>query len=111
MDYIKSDKTEVCFGLDCKELTMIDIIAELEHKVNELLGKLDEYKNELNVIREEVEGKNNYIHEIEQDNGNLHNELEALRNSSQEKDHRINEGVDKLRGIMDRVNNKLENNG
>ncbi len=89
---------------------MIDIIAELEHKVNELLGKLEEYKTELNTLREEVDGKNSYIHEIEQDNGNLHNELESLRNSVQEKDHRINEGVDKLRGIMDRINNNIEHN-
>ena len=84
---------------------MIDIIAELEYKINELLSKVDEYKV---VALEEITNKNSYIHEIEEDNANLHNELESLRSNSNEKEQRINEGVDKLRNIMDRIKNTMD---
>lgn len=87
---------------------MHDIIAELEHKVNGLISKIEEYKVELNVVRDDIAHKNSYIHELEQDNANLHNELESLRHNSTEKETRINEGVDRLRNIMDRINSTID---
>ncbi len=87
---------------------MLDIINELDHKVNELLGKIDQYKHELNTIRSDVEGKNNYIHEIEQDNANLHNEIETLRNNANDEQQ---QQVEKLREIMGRIDNTNEHSG
>ncbi len=68
--------------------------------------KFKQYKNELNVVRKEVEEKNNYIHEIEQDNSNLHNEIESSRHSSNDE---MNQNVDRLREIVGRIDGNLHN--
>ena len=83
---------------------MLELISELEHKVDELINKNRQFKDELNHIRGEIDEKNSYIHEVEESNGNLERELEDLRNNQSGKDQEINEGAEKLRGILSRMN-------
>ena len=83
---------------------MLEMISELEHKVGELLSKVEQSKNDLNHMRGEIDEKNNYIHEVEEANGRLEAELEELRGQSADKNRQFDESADRMRNLLSRIN-------
>jgi septal ring factor EnvC (AmiA/AmiB activator) len=88
---------------------MIELIAELEHKVSDLLDKVEQSKNDLNHMRGEIDEKNSYIHEVEESNAQLEAELEKLKSSSNDNEQQFNDSKERMRTLLGRINSSDQN--
>lgn len=82
---------------------IMEIISDLERKINELMEKVVQSKEEIDYLHNEINEKNGYIHDLEENHGTICEELASLKNNSDEKDGRLQEAAERIRSIVNRI--------
>jgi FtsZ-binding cell division protein ZapB len=81
----------------------LDILNELENKVQSLITALENVRNENLQFKQEIENRDNKISEIESENENLKTEVEILKLDSQGHQEKLTQTTEKIQGILARL--------
>lgn len=81
----------------------IEILSELENKVDQLLLAFNAKKAHIETLNEEITSKNNLISEIEAQNVSLKRELEELSSSSNDRQQKLDHTAEKIQEMIKKL--------
>ena len=78
----------------------IDFLNELENKVNALITTLDSMRQENSRLKQDMEQSIGRVLEMEEENGRLKSELDALKTDSQSNQDKMSVAAEKIQGLL-----------
>lgn len=80
-----------------------EIFSELEHKIEELIVKVQTHTQEKNGLKREIEEQKGKIQELESENARLKEELQEVRNNFENRQKKLDSAANKIQGLLSKL--------